>query len=100
MTEGPCHPSGKERLNKQSDPQSCCHYVTNVTGDALSRNHTNISLLNNWPTSKLNNYEFSIALTRLHPNQYLNRFSEIYAVLMIQNYSINVTVSLHIVTTR
>ena len=36
MTEGPCHPSGEECLNKQSDPQSCCHYVTNVTGDALS----------------------------------------------------------------
>ena len=38
--------------------------------------------------------------TRLHPTQYLKRFSEIYAVLMIQNYSINVTVSLHVVTTR
>ena len=31
MTEGPCHPSGEECLNKQ-----CCHIVTNVTGDALS----------------------------------------------------------------
>ena len=36
MTEGPCHPSGEECLNKQSDPQSCYHIVTNVTGDALS----------------------------------------------------------------
>ena len=36
MTEGPCHTSGEECLNKQCDPQSCCHIVTNVTGDALS----------------------------------------------------------------
>ena len=36
MIEGPCHPSGEECLNKQYDPQSCCHYVTNVTGGALS----------------------------------------------------------------
>ena len=36
MTEGPCHPSGEERLNKHSDPQSFCHIVTNVTADALS----------------------------------------------------------------
>ena len=100
MTEGPCHLSGEECLNKQSDAQSCCHYVTNVTGDTLSWNHTNITLLNNWPTSKINNYGFSIALTCLHPIQYLKRFSEIYAVLMIQNYSINVTVSLHVLTTR